>query len=473
MDNQELLKLFFSGDFDKFSEAWLESDHGHLITEATLDADEWVDEQVCGIDEWLHEQSQEGLGEPKRLILADKIKAEASDYDIIVDEIDKKLIWQDDAAFDVRHCVPTKKRDIWNRKAVVCIATHADNAEQSCHDCEIHVTDEYMKNYGMDIPDGWVCKNCAENYGTCDDCGDLHHSDNLHYNDNRGCSYCDNCNPNELDEIFNDLIVPRQPANPRHVGFELESCFRSPKLWKAPSYQHVQRVYHDSSIESDDRDCTAEVCVQPTNDFVALRKVVDAISEAGGYTNSTCGGHIHVDARDLQSWFQRDATFHPNDKTVMLCKMFAPIQPLMFALSEQDRITNTYCRWTLRNGDNANDRYRAMNLQAFYKGTLEFRLFSGSHNFDELKLRGQICAAFVQKMSEVINKYGTVKGTPVSTFQLQYEGAVEFGDRPAAQEWLETHPIKVKEYIQATMKYLGLTEADAELANTLYKKYWR
>ncbi len=474
MENQELLKIFFSGELDKFAEEWLKSDHGNLITLATEDADDWVDEQCEGIGEWLLTAGAEALPQQKRLILTDKIRDLACDYDICIDELNNKFIWQDEAALAVLHMVQKGRKDIWGRnQTIVEIVTHKDNIDKKCNDCEVQATAVYVEQRGMDGPDGWVCKNCSEEYSSCDDCGDVFHNENLHWNENRGCNYCDRCAPSELDGADYSLKIPRTPSNPRHVGFELESCFSKPKSWIEPESEYLHRVYDDSSIECESGDTTAEVCVQPTNDFVALKKVLDAMQEAGSYVNHTCGGHIHADARDIADWFYQDATFDRNQKKIFLCKMFSPIQPLMFALARPERITNTYCKWTLRNGTNCDDRYRAMNVCALEKGTLEFRLFSGSLNFDELKLRGQICSATIQKMSEMVKSYGTDRNNAFVQMQLQFDGAVEFGGRPEAQEWLKTHPLKVKEYIQATIKYLGLSEADAELANTLYKKYWR
>lgn len=58
-----------------------------------------------------------------------------------------------------------------------------------------------------------------------------------------------------------------------------------------------------------------------------------ALAKAGATADKDCGLHVHVDARDL-AWVD----------IFRLIRVFAHIEPLLFALCGQDRAANRYCR---------------------------------------------------------------------------------------------------------------------------------
>ena len=60
----------------------------------------------------------------------------------------------------------------------------------TCDDCDslVHTDDITFVDRNHS-----VCDSCREEYYCCEGCGDWCHGDNVYYNDNDGCAYCETC----------------------------------------------------------------------------------------------------------------------------------------------------------------------------------------------------------------------------------------------------------------------------------------
>lgn len=148
-----------------------------------------------------------------------------------------------------------------------------------------------------------------------------------------------------------------------------------------------------------------------------INEICDKLAEAKAWVNNQCGLHVHIDARDFNFYDIR-----------RLIKVYAEIEPALFLMVPKNRRTSHFCKKCAQNylialGDDSyenvkrdiivstyNDtnstsrrkhkyddaRYNALNLHSwFYRGTIEFRLFEGNTDTDEIINLGTLWAAIV------------------------------------------------------------------------------
>jgi hypothetical protein len=89
------------------------------------------------------------------------------------------------------------------------------------------------------------------------------------------------------------------------------------------------KIIHDGS-------CGMEVVTAPmAGDFIekALTELGSSFKKAGATANAQCGIHVHVDAHDV-AW----------SDMYRLLATYAHIEPLLYLLAGQERMTNQYCK---------------------------------------------------------------------------------------------------------------------------------
>ncbi len=224
----------------------------------------------------------------------------------------------------------------------------------------------------------------------------------------------------------------KTPKKMRFVGMEIE-CITT-KAWEAGSSEDdddfysddsyyekeclgraqkfVLNIHDDGSVEGDGY--PAEVVTQPLleNRKSAMRSLCSTIKKRGGYVNKTCGGHIHVDAKDFLDLSKSETHIENAIKFLTLC------EPALYAVTGKGRINNSFCQplhlfepYT-RSGEITkkwdtsrllNDRYWSINLYAIQAhGTIEFRLFSGTLEHEKWIARAAICEAIVNKLGDCL-----------------------------------------------------------------------
>jgi len=191
---------------------------------------------------------------------------------------------------------------------------------------------------------------------------------------------------------------------------EYDDEYEPKVLGKAKKY--VLNIHDDGSVEGDG--FPAEVVTQPMleNRRRALKSLCTTIKKRGGYVNKSCGGHIHVDAKDLVKPLEKE------DNVVTAVKFLTLCEPALFAVTGKSRLKNSFCNpihvvesygtpvpgakvWET---DNLfGDRYWSVNMCSLEEhGTLEFRLFSGTLEHEKWAARAAFAEAVVNKLSEVL-----------------------------------------------------------------------
>lgn len=222
----------------------------------------------------------------------------------------------------------------------------------------------------------------------------------------------------------------KTPKAMRFTGFEIECITEKP--WNdrenydryysnydanvlGGAKKFVLNIHDDGSVEGDG--FPAEVVTQPLleNRKSAIKSLCDSVKKRGGYVNRSCGGHIHVDAKDLKSLLRDE------ENMVIAVKFLTLCEPALYAVTGKGRIGNSFCNplgMELRSeydydtnkeedfwddGDLKGDRYHSINFCALEDhGTLEFRLFAGTLEHEKWIARAAFAEAIVNKLKKVI-----------------------------------------------------------------------
>lgn len=263
----------------------------------------------------------------------------------------------------------------------------------------------YVTNV-YDVGSELICEECfSDHYGTCDECGTNLHRDNLQYSEENCADYCEGCFPNGIGEIENRLRLPLAALSSTDrlaVGWEIE-CYPSSNATE-PSHLHVERIYKDGSLGENGRELTTQPAL-PHEWHERLCGLSPFLT--GAEVETDCGGHLHVDARYLHSvlWVSRaDGRLYPVIELSTIHPLFVYYQNCLRLLCTPERNTSSYCRPQVIAGYSW-DKYCAVNITGLEahagRRTIEFRLWEGSINKEDLYHRAEVCEAIVRKITEV------------------------------------------------------------------------
>lgn len=157
------------------------------------------------------------------------------------------------------------------------------------------------------------------------------------------------------------------------------------------------QVKHDGSITTEDEFQHAIELVSPPLTFKNMEGLVRALRVARqhGKINSSCGLHVHVAAPELKVALDR----HQGHLREIIANLWFAVEEIFFSYTVPSRRNNDYCRpgvdWTRK--------YQGINFSALGqdKGTIEFRLHSGTLNARKAIAFATLCTAFVDKLVEM------------------------------------------------------------------------
>jgi len=218
-----------------------------------------------------------------------------------------------------------------------------------------------------------VCEACVEHYTECENCGRLTYHDEVCYDDedeDHNHPLCGNCMERPrllMSDTFN--------LNPfrRKVGFEIEFCSRD-----EPNIRSFGQIKGDGSIMPSSGDYGYEFASHITQGdklFEIIGKVCNRIRATGGYVNSSCGVHVHLDMNGSTVTQRNNIT-----------SWWGIFERIFFGMVAPSRRNNQYTRSVGDRYSSPNDRYRTLNTSAFSKfGTYEIRVHQGSLSSAKLK----------------------------------------------------------------------------------------
>lgn len=199
--------------------------------------------------------------------------------------------------------------------------------------------------------------------------------------------------PSDLYNVINNLGIPCEVEGYNHTTRNHWKITTDSSIQITPGMEYGQ---------------CGELVSPPLSGTAGLeqvRKVVTALSDAGGTVNKTCGFHVHVDANDLNpSQILNVVRRYGNYENEINAFMPPSRRNGRWAYSVGGNYSNDIAAAVDRNYGNLRsvarglDRYRAVNLAAYARhGTVEFRQHGGSANAEKVSNWVQFCLYFVER----------------------------------------------------------------------------
>ena len=299
-----------------------------------------------------------------------------------------------------------------------------------CDDCnEYYRSDEHNMYYTHD--GSTVCGSCrADHYGLCEDCGELFYTDDLVWNDDDDCAYCESCNENHQHysgihdygyrpaPVFHGINHTPRFGDPLTIGFELEVDNGDDEDACAEA---ITDAFDDDTLYlKDDGSVSFEIVTHPhtLKAYMTELDLDELCSIPGEYgfsshTAGTCGLHMHVGRAQLGD--TRDDQFKVISRIVLL--MYRHWDSLVKFSRRRDSQLDRWARKPQLSFDTNNvrydedklesavrsyysciGRYQALNLEP--RGTIEFRLWRGSLNPNTVRATLQLTHNIVRYCME-------------------------------------------------------------------------
>jgi hypothetical protein len=243
-------------------------------------------------------------------------------------------------------------------------------------------------NFGSNTSDGSVCESCAENYFTCDECGDV--CENSQYCNNGNCRSCQDSSGN-IGNYSDKAEKNFHGKGPQFFGVEIEVECKNGELEEKA--EEVGNLVSNFCIIKDDASLTNgfEIVSSPCSlaKHVELWKPFFEKLPRGltSFNTTTCGLHVHASRRPLsQLTIAKIVCFVNSEANRHFVEKLA------------QRKSGNWARYhdkKLANGAQENpQRYEAVNLQN--KATIEFRIFKGTLKPESVFKAIEFCAALIE-----------------------------------------------------------------------------
>lgn len=202
----------------------------------------------------------------------------------------------------------------------------------------------------------------------------------------------------EFNGVSRSTVVSRILNN--HPGFpvEVQSYNHSvTSVWKLITDSSVNGTgVHDDDDDDDYDDGEGLEMVSPilvgAEGFEQLQQVVSSIREVGGDIDSSCGLHVHHDARDLTPGQVAGLLRFYMENQGVIDRFLAPVRRAtrnnQWCQPWRDTEKQAVLDSAKNGGRNLGnfDRYRTINVTSFPKyGSLEFRQHQGTMNFSKME----------------------------------------------------------------------------------------
>jgi hypothetical protein len=271
-----------------------------------------------------------------------------------------------------------------------------------CQHCENLVALDDLQEFDGD----YYCESCFDdNFGCCDGCSKTFCNDDLRYHQGQDGCYCENCYPQDNENIHDHDYKPRltfyksekDTKNPLFFGIELEvesygsdyDCI----VGHLPDWTYAKE---DSSINNG-----FEIVTMPfswlwynehLNEFSAMLGRLRS-KKFSSYETSTCGIHIHLSKTAFSTlhFFRFLTFFYLNEENKSFILKIS--QRLRDQMNQWSSLWDTQTKDLVYKVKDGNDfgRYTAVNTQN--KNTYEVRIFKGTLNLKSFCKNVEFCQA--------------------------------------------------------------------------------
>lgn len=236
--------------------------------------------------------------------------------------------------------------------------------------------------------------------------------------------------------------VKNQDKGLRHVGCEIE-CYVDTKHKMELPIEWVVGVKHDGSLSSEDLGSPIELVTQPLygSREKAIKHICKELSKNTAEVDSTCGGHVHVDAEDLK--------LAREPRRELVRDLFRIYEGAFYAITVPSRIRSTYCS-PVDHRHTYDSRYRSLNFMSVDKyNTLEFRCFGGSVEPQKWLDRIELCQGFVNLAAGVMSGRKSQDKRLSEIFNLvQDSGFLKWDEISCTADFNHDRPTKLKAMIR-------------------------
>jgi Putative amidoligase enzyme len=277
----------------------------------------------------------------------------------------------------------------YNRSCERSVCQNCIDNYNQCEDCDVYADDCY---YVRGI--GNVCQRCYEdgNYGMCESCDDMYHTDHLEYVEDDGY-YCEHCYD------VSKKIIKSYSYKPNPTFFGSGKLFFGIELEVEDKTDSKGYREHNATAESielpelyfkEDGSLSNgfEIVSHPMSpDYIEANKdkfkqMLDKLIEAkyNSYDANTCGMHIHLTKSAFGTWqlYRFMKFFVDNREFIVKISQRKHDKLERWANIEDEGEGDLIYKAKHKNG--GSNRYVAINLQN--SKTVELRIFRGTLNFN-------------------------------------------------------------------------------------------
>lgn len=188
-----------------------------------------------------------------------------------------------------------------------------------CDDCSSWLNND---NSYTNADGNGVCESCYDNYNTCEQCGDTCRNENIHYNRDSGCNYCNDCWQGDNDSLIKDysfkpsshntIFTKMEYENTMYLGIELEvecnsndtpsSKAELVKSW-LDKHNVGDLVYfkEDGSLNNGFEIVFMPMTLKGIHKKFPMRRFLAYLQDLKltSHNKGTCGLHVHLSRKNL------------------------------------------------------------------------------------------------------------------------------------------------------------------------------
>jgi uncharacterized protein YjbI with pentapeptide repeats len=302
-----------------------------------------------------------------------------------------------------------------------CITCSYCRSHCRCYECGACGTRVNPANTDQ-CPRCEYCHDCCE-CPSCDNCG-------ARGNVCNGCSRGTNCCGCQCDEesrnidlvdsplTFHTAKLHERKINPskRYIAAEIEVADGGDERTSYTVKKWKGCIVEDGSLP----ETGFEINTAPASGdrFVdQVSEICAALKEGRASVDSSCGLHVHIDARDFDYYTVR-----------RLVKVYARIEDALFAMCSPSRRESTYCQPCGAKYLNAMSRGALPSYKALKKATFESIYDSKLHNVNEVKdkySRDDRVRINRRQLERKKNKYDGARYSALNLHSWFYRGTIE------------------------------------------------
>ena len=335
-----------------------------------------------------NEVELEAIENDEHRVMADEHLCEDCFYDIYSYcdycgsiEMKDDLMWlENNETLACEHCIDHNDNIIW---------------------CEDHDCYEYQDDDDIiTLTNGnTICRDAYEyNYFTCEDCGEVYHTDDAYWSDYEECYYCEDCIGNHESEYISEYhdhdyedefrMTSEDEENDNKLFFgieiEIEAKYRSSNHDNLAS--EILNLTDDFVFEQDGSlNNGFEIISMPfSKNYMKetleddLYAMLQTINEHNYEGKNTCGLHFHVSYEAIRSIpnLLKIVEYYKEELTILSRREESSLNrwsPFYTKNFDKEEITNEMIEEIV---DDYQSRYHAINLDNNY--TVEFRIFKST-----------------------------------------------------------------------------------------------